>query len=199
MRKFRDKNSIAMLFSADNTILLLIDIQKTFLDKLPSGAAPALVDRSVWLTDVAAWLKIPVFATVEEGRYAQVAPALCERIGPERTFTKTSYNAAALKPLADAIRSAGRSSIIVGGLETDVCVSQTALGLMIPGYRVAFIEDLTAASGDGHAYGLARMRASGVIPLSLRGVFYEWMSDARIERSFRSERPLLAASIPFVL
>ena len=188
-----------MLFSASKTTLLLIDLQTTFLDKLPPAAAATMAEGSAWLVDVATWLEIPVFATVEEGRYPKLAPCLTERIDTARTFCKTTYNAAALEPLADALRGTARRSIILAGLETDVCVAQTALGLTAAGYRTAFIDELTASPGNGHARGAARMQAAGVTTLSLRGVFFEWMADARIERLFRSERPALAARMPFAL
>ena len=196
MRKCSKAEPLSMKFSASNCLLLLVDIQRTFLDKLPEASAADLLKNNVWLTDVAAWLDVPVMATVEDGRYPELMPPLRERLNAEQVFTKTSYNAADDKFVLRALLTAGRELIVVTGLETDVCVAQTVLGLLENGYQVAFVEDLLAAPADSHASGLERMHAAGATSLTLRALFYEWMGDTRVERTFRNEQPLLYSNSP---
>lgn len=186
-----------MLFPAKDCALLIIDVQQTFLDKLPASSATSLLAGTVWLTGVAEWLHIPVFATVEEGRYPLLARPLAERIG--QVFMKNHYNAGADHAVAQALREAARPAVVVTGLETDVCVAQTVLGLLGQGYRVAYLEDLTAALGQAHDEGCERMRRAGAVPLSLRAIFYDWMGNAQTERAFRKAQTQQQAPYPIVL
>ena len=61
------------------------------------------------------------------------------------------------------------------GLETDVCVAQSALGLLDAGKRVVVVEDAVASPGTGHAQGLARMARAGVELIGVKGLGYEWL------------------------
>ena len=60
------------------------------------------------------------------------------------------------------------------GMETDVCVAQSALGLLDTGYRVVVVRDAVAAPGAAHEQGLDRMRDAGAVLIGTKGLFYEW-------------------------
>ena len=65
--KMRAGQTIARcLLDHEDSILVLVDIQQPFLDKLPEGEGAALVDRICWLLDVALLLGVPVVAMAEE-------------------------------------------------------------------------------------------------------------------------------------
>jgi nicotinamidase-related amidase len=66
---------------------------------------------------------------------------------------------------------------VLVGLETDVCIAHSALGLIDQGYRVAAIEDATASPPPHHKAGLRRMAAGGVILTNTKGIYYEWVRD----------------------
>ena len=67
--------------------------------------------------------------------------------------------------------------MVVVGLETDVCVAQTCLGLQQVGYRAVAVEDATSSPPPHHDHGIKRMRDAGVTILSTKGLFYEWVRD----------------------
>ena len=64
---------------------------------------------------------------------------------------------------------------MIVGLETDVCVMQSALGLQQRGFRVVVLSDATASPGPCHEAGIARIRDSGVVISTVKGTFYEWV------------------------
>jgi nicotinamidase-related amidase len=64
---------------------------------------------------------------------------------------------------------------VLCGLETDVCVAQSALGLLDTGKRVVVVEDAVASPGAAHAQGLARMSRAGVELVGVKGLGYEWL------------------------
>ena len=73
------------------------------------------------------------------------------------------WNAAAQPDIRAALEATGRESFIIVGLETDVCVAQTALGLHSAAFRVAVIEDACGSPPPHHERGLRRLRDAGII------------------------------------
>jgi nicotinamidase-related amidase len=64
--------------------------------------------------------------------------------------------------------------VVLVGLETDVCVAQSALGLRGLDLAVAVVSDATASPGTAHAFGLERLRDAGVAVLGAKSLYYEW-------------------------
>jgi nicotinamidase-related amidase len=77
----------------------------------------------------------------------------------------------------ETVRRTGRSEHVLVGLETDVCVAHSALGLIDQGFHVAAIEDATASPPPHHDAGLRRMEAGGVVITTTKGIYYEWLRD----------------------
>lgn len=62
-------------------------------------------------------------------------------------------------------------------IESDVCICQSALGLLDKGYRVVILEDAVGSPHPCHDQGINRMRDAGVILSSVKGTFYEWQRN----------------------
>ena len=78
--------------------------------------------------------------------------------------------------LAD-VKATGRTTAVLVGLETDVCIAQSALGLAAQGIRPVVIEDATHSPPPHHSYGIARLRDAGIAIQSTKGLYYEWVRD----------------------
>jgi nicotinamidase-related amidase len=83
------------------------------------------------------------------------------------------------------VEGTGRRTTVLVGLETDVCVAQSALGLLERGYRVVAVADATGSPGTAHAAGLARMRDAGVIIVETKNLYYEWLRTVERVGQFR--------------
>lgn len=67
------------------------------------------------------------------------------------------------------------------GIETHICVTQTALDLLSEGHRVYVLMDGVSSCNAGErAVALERLRAEGAIVTSSEGWLYECMGDAGI-------------------
>ena len=67
-----------------------------------------------------------------------------------------------------AVEATGRRTVVLAGLQTDVCVAQSAVGLRRKGYDVVCIVDAVGSvHAVAHEAGLERMRSAGVVILLL--------------------------------
>lgn len=183
------------LFDRDRSCLVVIDVQQFFLDKLPPDQPRPLVARIAWLMRVARALGIPTIATAED--IANDGPLVADLAAelPEGTTVhdKMVFGLAGQQAIVDDVKRTGRGEFVIAGLETDVCVAHSAIGLMELGYRVAVIDDATASPGPHHDYGIGRVRAAGAVITSVKGIYYEWMRDLATLHRTRAE---LEAALP---
>lgn len=157
----------------------MIDVQQYFLDKLPPDQREPLVARIAWLMRVARALGIPIVATAEDiaNDGPLVAALVSELPEGSEVHDKMVFGLAGQPSIVDDVKRTGRGEFVVVGMETDVCVAHSAIGLMELGYRVAVIDDATASPPPHHVDGLARVRAAGAVITSVKGIYYEWMRD----------------------
>jgi nicotinamidase-related amidase len=175
------------LLAAENSILVVIDVQPVFLHKLTPEEHSPLLQRICWLIDVANWLRIPLVVTAEDiVREGTVDDQIAQRLPPDTPiYDKLVFDLAADPTIRAAVDQARRTTAVLVGLETDVCVAHSALGLLGTGYQVAVVADATGAPGAAHQFGLDRIRGAGGAIVGVKGLFYEWLRTVEQARRFR--------------
>ena len=94
---------------------------------------------------------------------------------------KPTFGVAGTPAILDAVRATARGTAVLVGFETDVCVFQSAVGLLETGLRVIAVEDATFSPGEMHERGLARLREAGARLTHCKALAYEWVRT--VERS----------------
>ena len=165
------------LVNVSDCILIIIDVQDHFLAKLPPRRAKKLVNRVGWLIEIGKILNVPVIATAEDMKhYGGLTSALVERLPlGTKVCDKTVFGLADQIDILETVRKIGRKTVVLIGVETDVCVAHSAIGLVQNGFKVVVLADVTDSPSDAHALGLDRMREAGVLVTSLKGLYYEWI------------------------
>jgi nicotinamidase-related amidase len=178
------------LLEADDSVLILIDIQDAFLNKLPLQERELLLNRACWLIAVAQWRQIPIIATAEEMHTQPLASRIVQSL-PARTpiYDKAAFGLAHQPNILAAVEQTGRKTAVLIGMETDVCVAHSAIGLMGEGYRVAVVADATGTTVHGQEIGLGRMQSAGAEIVSTKSLFYEWMRTVEMTNRFHRECP----------
>ncbi|MDI3336630.1 isochorismatase family protein [Defluviimonas aestuarii] len=186
---------IADLFDRTDSLLCVIDVQDVFLDKLDARDAETLLARIVWLIRASRALGVPVLAMAEDiGPNGPTHDAIRDVLPDEAViYDKRFFGLARQQDILQAVRATGKGQVILCGLETDVCVMQSALGLQAAGYKVAVAADACGSPGPCHEAGLARMRGTGIVETSVKGIFYEWVRNLD---TLALVKPLLAAELP---
>ena len=178
------------LIERERSCLAVIDVQQHFLDKLPSARRAPLVGRIAWLMQAACALDIPVVATAEDmGRLGPLVPELAGHLPPNAppVFDKQVFGLWGQADVRAAAEATDRDCFVLAGLETDVCVAQSALGLRAAGYRVAVVADACGSPPPNHEHGLRRLGNSGIVVTTVKGVFYEWARDVETASRIRAK------------
>jgi nicotinamidase-related amidase len=170
------------LTAPEDCVLVVVDAQPGFL-----GGADAARDRAAWLVALAGRLEVPVVVTEEEPeRNGTTDPRIALPPGTP-VFTKPTFGLAGTPDILDAVLSTSRRTAVLVGAETDVCVYQSAVGLLDAGLRVLAVEDATFSPGEMHARGLARLRDAGAALTHCKALAYEWVRT--VERAELLPRP----------
>jgi nicotinamidase-related amidase len=86
--------------------------------------------------------------------------------------------------------------VVLCGLETHVCIAQTALDLLETGYGVCLAVDAVGSRyALDHEVALRRLEAAGVVLSTAEAILFEWCRSAD-HPAFREMRSLLKASQP---
>lgn len=177
------------LIDVNDSVLVVIDVQEHFLDKLEKEESELLVKRICWLVSVAKRLNVPIVVTVEnKEQYGNVAPEIEELLPPStKILDKKSFGLAGDLDIVKEIADKNRNTTILCGLETDVCVAQSAIGLLECGYKVAVIENASASPDEGHEYGIDRISGAGVLLTNVKSLYYEWIRTGKRDDDFMTK------------
>ena len=173
-----------MLIQADQSLLLIIDIQDRLL---PAVCRPdELLKQARWLLEVANHLEVPVLVSEQ---YPQglggTSSTLSELVEPGQLVAKEYFSCADEPACVDAIRQQQRKQIVICGMEAHVCVLQSAIGLLQQGFEVFVAADLISSRSESdRQLAIDRMRAEGIQIVSREMVAFEWMQRCNTE-SFR--------------
>jgi nicotinamidase-related amidase len=163
-------------------LLILVDLQEPFLRGVV--AADRVLDRSAFLARAASILDIPVIASLQ---YPQRMGGAVDTISASlpastRSIEKMTFSCACDNVFVQAVRDSGRTQLLLAGVETHICVAQTALDLLHHGYQLHVAADAVSSRGmDRHKLGMEKMRDAGVIPCSAEQAVFEWLQEAGTE------------------
>lgn len=175
------------LIEVNDSVLIVIDVQPSFVKKENEAQPNPLLQRMCWVIQVANWLKVPLIVTAEDiPRTGYISDEVARVLPPDtKIYNKMSFNLAAQAEILEAVQQTRRKTAVLIGYETDVCVSQSALGLMDLGYKVVVVADATGSPGGAHEIGLNRIRGAGGIIVSSKSLYYEWIRT--VEKSVAFE------------
>jgi nicotinamidase-related amidase len=166
----------ATQMSAADTGLLVIDVQEKLLPMIPD--AKAVVRNAAFLVDAAKLLGMTVQATEQYPRgLGPTVPELAFRL-PHRP-EKTAFSSCAVAEVVETFHREARPKVVLAGLETHVCVLNTALDLLALDFRVYLAIDAVGTRYRvDHDAALRRLERAGVVLTTSEGCVFEWVGGA---------------------
>jgi nicotinamidase-related amidase len=160
------------LMDAECSALLVVDAQQKLLEFIPGQAA--IVWNIRRLLDAAAILGVPFSGTEQyPDKLSPTVPELKDRLGP--LADKLAFSACVCSEVFDRWEQDRRDRVLVCGIETHVCVAQTAFDLTSAGFTVYVAVDAVGARREiDHQTALRRMESAGIVLTTAEAVMFEW-------------------------
>lgn len=163
----------------NQTALVIVDLQEAFRSPIPDFAEIA-VRASIAVRGFSI-LEIPILVTEQypKGLGRTAEEILLTLPASAQIFEKTTFSSCLERSFDDQLKSTGASQVVLCGIETHICVNQTAHDLLSRGYQVHLLQDCVSSrtSHDKHT-GIEKMRLSGVIPANLEMALFELVGDS---------------------
>jgi len=166
----------ATQMSATDTGLLVIDMQEKLLPLILDS--PALMRNVAFLIDAARLLEMTVQATEQYPRgLGPTAADLAGRL-PNRP-EKTAFSCCAIPEVVENFHREARPKVVLAGIETHVCVLNTALDLLATDFRVFIPVDAVGARFRvDHDVALRRLEQAGAVLTTAEGCVFEWIGGS---------------------
>jgi nicotinamidase-related amidase len=173
---------------ADRTTLVVIDVQEGFRRAIPDFDRVA--KAAATLIEGASIIGIPVVVTEQYPKgLGETVPEVAEHL-PEGTDTLEKVVFSATE--AEGFDLEGRDQALVCGIETHVCVNQTALDLLTDGVDVQVAEDAVGSRTDENKrVGLQKMERAGAEVTSVETALFELLGRAGTDEFKRVQRLIL--------
>lgn len=179
-----------MLIETNRSLLLLIDLQLKLVPAIVS--ATACLDHVKLLIRAARLLDVPILASEHcPDQIGETTPILRADLDDKEILPKTHFDGSAEPQISARFDQLERSSIIVVGAETHVCVLQTVLGLKGRGYTPMLVADATSSrTSASRDLAIERMRHHGIEIVSTEMVIFEWLRVAKTP-AFKALLPMI--------
>jgi hypothetical protein len=168
----------AMLIKADQSSLLIIDVQ--------TGLAPVMTDPERVcrgcriLMQAASRLKIPLLVSEQYPKgLGRTVSALQPFIPDGAVAEKLHFSCAADPGIRERIGATARKQLVIAGIESHICVFQSAVGFKELGYDVIVAADACASRKElSWTTSMNRLAANGVVVATVEMVVFEWLHRA---------------------
>jgi nicotinamidase-related amidase len=162
----------------ERVAVVLIDAQPGFWREMAGAEEPVLA-RIEQLLGLAWVAEMPTIATFEHPTESNGwLPERLEKVFPAhgQRFVKRTFDCCRepeIRAALEALAGRGIDQVVLAGAETDVCVLQSALGLIELGFEVFLLEDCIFSNEANVAPAFARLRAAGAVPTTYKTFHYE--------------------------
>lgn len=173
----------------DQAILIIVDIQEKMLPAMSEG--DLALKNSIILSKALTAYDAPIFYTEQYPKgLGPTAPALLEELTNAQGFEKTRFSSLTQEVKA-ALQRHGRKQVILTGMETHVCVYQTAIDLLIEGYEVFIpFDGVTSRTKENKDNALQLLRYQGALVTNTETILFELIEDAK-DQHFKELQALI--------
>lgn len=168
--------------SAEKGVLMVVDIQDRLLSAMPQQQQEMIQTSVQTLLTAADALALPVLVTEQYPKGLGHTVATLRDILPANTpiFEKTQFSAWQVDDIAAVLKQSEYQQVFLSGMETHICILQTALDLLKQGYEVFVIEEAVCSRDNKHYHSaLNRLRDAGAVITNIESLLFECIADAR--------------------
>ncbi|EQM12096.1 TPA: isochorismatase family protein [Vibrio parahaemolyticus] len=168
------------MLSKGNTGLIVVDVQGKLATLMHES--DALIENITKLVKGAKALDLPILWLEQNPeRLGPTAEPIREVLESKHLpITKYTFDGCKEATFNVAVENAKVDTWLVCGIESHICVYQTAVSLRQSGYRVELVSDcVSSRTAANKALALAKLTANGVVLTGLEMCLYEIVEDCR--------------------
>ena len=180
------------LLDRNRSALVLIDFQERLFPSVYEH--PRVLARIDLLISAANLMHVPALLTEQYPKGLGRTIEEIRKVLPQaQPLEKMDFSCAAASGFKERLSSLQRDQIVLTGIETHICVAQTALDLASQGENVFVVADATSSRRPLDAQtALQRMEQRGLTIMTAESVVFEWLRRAGTEE-FKALQPKLKA------
>jgi nicotinamidase-related amidase len=158
--------------------LVVVDIQERLLPAM--FERERVLENSLRLVKGAIGLKVPVVVTEQYPKgIGHTMPELAAAVPGFAAREKATFSSCGAPGFLDELKAAGVTDVVVCGIESHVCVTQTALDLLVAGLQPFVVADaVSSRTPENWRCGIERLRDAGAVIVSTEMVLFELLGSA---------------------
>ncbi len=165
---------------AEQCALIVVDMQEKLLP--PIWQKEQLVKNAQLLIRLAGILKIPAIVTTQYARgLGNTVPEIASLLPESAPIDKVMFSCFGSDVFCSLVKRlpGQRTTVLLCGMETHICVTQSALDALREGYVVHVASDAVSSRTEWNWHvGLDRMRAAGAVISSTEMIIYELLRSS---------------------
>jgi nicotinamidase-related amidase len=167
------------MLTIDTTLLVVIDVQEKLLRVIHEKEK--LVENLQKLIRGARVLEVPVIVTEQNpAGLGLTVPEIAQLMPQVKPVTKFSFSCCGEEGFLQELKALNRKQVLLTGIETHVCVYQTAVELVNAGYEVQIAADcVSSRTPFNRDIGINRMSAAGASITSVETALFELLRVAK--------------------
>lgn len=177
---------------ADQCALIVVDIQEKLLP--PIFEKDRLLKNSQLLIRLAGILKTPTLVSTQYAKgLGNTVPEIASLLPENHPTDKLMFSCFGSDVFCSLLKRlpGNRTTLLLCGMESHICVMQTALGALREGYLVHVASDAVSSRTEWNwKIGLDRMRAAGAVISSTEMIMYELLRSSGVP-AFKELLPYL--------
>jgi nicotinamidase-related amidase len=166
------------MFSRDRAVVVLVDYQEKLLRAMCDKES--LLENAVKLAQGAKALGVPLIRSEQNPQgLGRTVPELEPFLADSPPVEKISFSCVGEPEFMKRLEASGRSQVVLAGIESHVCMYQTAADLRAKGFQVAVPADaVSSRTPANRAIGLDLARNAGCVITSVEAILFELMAVA---------------------
>ncbi len=165
-----------------DSLVLIIDIQDKLTRMLDENICRQIIENSQKLVSSAKALGIHTIVTEQYPQglgqtIQEIKDILAQDYIP---FEKTAFNALLENGFYGNLKNHNKKQIVICGIESHICVLQTAVALLKEGYEVYVVKDICASRKKSEfKCAMELLRQCGAKICSLEIILFGWLKGAK--------------------
>ncbi len=167
----------------EDSLLVLIDVQEKLCKAMDEQALNRLKANAGILLESAVELNLPIILTEQYVKgLGETVQELQDKTNGAPRYEKMTFSCCGSGEFVEKIKATGRRQIVIAGMETHVCVLQTAIELLDAGYIIHLVQDaVLSRSEQNRQAAIGMMQQAGAVITCTESVLFQWLKMAGTE------------------